>query len=71
MMASACATMATCRLCSETFSVRTLRTVKYYNAQIAHEYKKIEKIAQHKLIEMLPPELQDARCCRPTVLQGT
>lgn len=34
--------------------------VKYYNAQIAHEYKKIEKIAQQKLIEMLPPELQEA-----------
>ena len=34
--------------------------VKYYNAQIAFEYKKIEKIAQLKLIEMLPEELQDA-----------
>ncbi|MFS2224729.1 5'-deoxynucleotidase [Pantoea sp. B65] len=34
--------------------------VKYYNAQIAHEYKKIEKIAQQKLIEMLPADLQDA-----------
>ncbi|SFN31005.1 5'-deoxynucleotidase [Izhakiella capsodis] len=34
--------------------------VKYYNAQIAHEYKKIEKIARQKLIEMLPAELQDA-----------
>lgn len=34
--------------------------VKYYNDQIAHEYKKIEKIAQQKLIEMLPEELQDA-----------
>ncbi|WP_017345428.1 5'-deoxynucleotidase [Pantoea sp. A4] len=33
--------------------------VKYYNAQIAHEYKKIEKIAQKKLIQMLPEELQD------------
>lgn len=33
--------------------------VKYYNAQIAHEYKKIEKIAQQKLIEMLPAEFQD------------
>lgn len=32
--------------------------VKYYNAQIAHEYKKIEKIAQQKLIEMLPEELR-------------
>lgn len=34
--------------------------VKYYNAQIAFEYKKIEKIAQLKLIEMLPEELRDA-----------
>ncbi|MEQ9879859.1 5'-deoxynucleotidase [Pectobacterium aroidearum] len=32
--------------------------IKYYNAQIAHEYKKIEKIAQQKLVEMLPEELQ-------------
>ncbi|MGD8162065.1 5'-deoxynucleotidase [Pantoea sp. FN0307] len=34
--------------------------VKYYNAQIAHEYKKIEEIARQKLIEMLPAELQNA-----------
>lgn len=34
--------------------------VKYYNAQIAHEYKKIEKIAQLKLIDMLPDELRNA-----------
>ncbi|CDH34309.1 putative alpha helix protein [Xenorhabdus bovienii str. Intermedium] len=33
--------------------------IKYYNPQIAHEYKKIEKIAQHKLLAMLPSELQD------------
>ncbi|MEH0873965.1 5'-deoxynucleotidase [Pectobacterium cacticida] len=32
--------------------------IKYYNAQIAHEYKKIEKIAQQKLVDMLPEELQ-------------
>ncbi|MBJ7221365.1 MULTISPECIES: 5'-deoxynucleotidase [unclassified Brenneria] len=32
--------------------------IKYYNAQIAHEYKKIEKIARQKLIDMLPPELR-------------
>lgn len=37
--------------------------IKYYNPQIAHEYKKIEKAAQQKLIEMLPKELQhDFRC---------
>lgn len=32
---------------------------KYYNPQIAIEYKKIEKISQNKLIDMLPKELQD------------
>jgi 5'-deoxynucleotidase len=32
---------------------------KYYNPQITIEYKKIEKIAQHKLLNMLPEELQD------------
>ncbi|MGM3175296.1 5'-deoxynucleotidase [Dickeya lacustris] len=32
--------------------------IKYYNAQIAHEYKKIEKIARQNLIAMLPEELQ-------------
>lgn len=32
--------------------------IKYYNPQIAHEYKKIEKVAQQKLIEMLPEEIQ-------------
>jgi 5'-deoxynucleotidase len=31
---------------------------KYYNPQITVEYKKIEKIAQHKLLNMLPEELQ-------------
>ncbi|HDL7981792.1 TPA: 5'-deoxynucleotidase [Yersinia enterocolitica] len=37
--------------------------IKYYNPQIAHEYKKIEKVAQQKLIEMLPVELQhDFHC---------
>ncbi|WP_237387393.1 5'-deoxynucleotidase [Xenorhabdus sp. Sc-CR9] len=33
--------------------------IKYYNPQIAHEYKQIEKIAQKKLLDMLPVELQD------------
>lgn len=32
--------------------------IKYYNPQIAHEYKKIEKVAQQKLINMLPEEIQ-------------
>ncbi len=33
--------------------------IKYYNPQIAHEYKKIEKIAQQKLLDMIPAEFQD------------
>lgn len=33
--------------------------IKYFNAQIAYEYKKIEKIAQQKLISMLPEVLQE------------
>ena len=33
--------------------------IKYFNPQIAYEYKKIEKYAQNKLIEMLPEELQE------------
>ncbi|MGL5605168.1 MAG: 5'-deoxynucleotidase, partial [Plesiomonas sp.] len=33
--------------------------IKYYNPEIAREYKKIEKIAEQKLVGMLPPEFQD------------
>jgi 5'-deoxynucleotidase len=33
--------------------------VKYFNSQIAQEYKAIEKIAQQKLIDMVPEELRD------------
>ena len=35
--------------------------IKYYNPQIAHEYKKIEKIAQQKLLDMIPVELRDEK----------
>lgn len=33
--------------------------VKYFNPQIAHEYKAIEKIAQQKLVKMLPEALRE------------
>ncbi|VTP65205.1 5'-nucleotidase yfbR [Serratia rubidaea] len=33
--------------------------IKYYNPQIAHEYKKIEKVAQQKLLAMIPEELRN------------
>ena len=36
-----------------------LTPVKYFNSQIAQEYKAIEKIAQQKLIDMVPEELRD------------
>jgi len=32
--------------------------VKYFNAQMAEEYKKIEGIAEQRLLDMLPVELQ-------------
>lgn len=32
--------------------------IKYYNPQIATEYKKIEQIAEQKMLSMLPQELQ-------------
>lgn len=34
--------------------------VKYYNQQIAYEYKNIEKIARMKLLKMLPEELHSS-----------
>ncbi|VAX76888.1 5'-deoxynucleotidase YfbR [Serratia symbiotica] len=33
--------------------------IKYHNPQIAKEYKKIERIAQKKLLGMIPEELRD------------
>ncbi|WP_199608629.1 5'-deoxynucleotidase [Flocculibacter collagenilyticus] len=33
--------------------------VKYYNAEIAKEYKKIEKAAEQRLLQMLPEELKN------------
>lgn len=33
--------------------------VKYYNSEIAKEYKKIEAAAEKRLLSMLPEELQD------------
>ncbi|MFC0179798.1 5'-deoxynucleotidase [Thorsellia kenyensis] len=32
--------------------------IKYFNPQIAEEFKKIEKIAEHKMLSMLPEALQ-------------
>lgn len=34
-------------------------SIKYFNEQIAHEYKNIEKIAQLKLINMVPEALRN------------
>ncbi|MGL5759688.1 5'-deoxynucleotidase [Plesiomonas sp.] len=33
--------------------------IKYHNPEIAREYKKIEKIAENRLIDMLPEEFQE------------
>ncbi|OOF27916.1 5'-deoxynucleotidase [Salinivibrio proteolyticus] len=45
--------------CSEVITGDLPTPVKYFNPSIATEYKKIEKMAEQKLIAMLPPELQD------------
>ena len=34
--------------------------VKYFNQDIANAYKEIERIAEHKILEMVPKELQEA-----------
>lgn len=34
--------------------------VKYFNQDIANAYKEIERIAEHKILEMVPKELQSA-----------
>ncbi|ROQ24992.1 5'-deoxynucleotidase [Gallaecimonas pentaromativorans] len=34
--------------------------VKYYNPAIADEYKKIEAVAEQRLVDMAPPELREA-----------
>ena len=41
--------------------------IKYYNPHIRTAYKEVERIAGQRLLEMLPPALQDAY--RPLVLE--
>ncbi|WP_337878846.1 5'-deoxynucleotidase [Rheinheimera sp.] len=52
------ATLALFHDASEVLTGDLPTPVKYFNAQIAQEYKKIEQIAEQKLLAMLPPELQ-------------
>ncbi|HCU64379.1 MAG TPA: 5'-deoxynucleotidase [Rheinheimera sp.] len=52
------ATLALFHDASEVITGDLPTPVKYFNPQIAVEYKKIEAIAEQKLLSMLPPELQ-------------
>lgn len=54
------ATLALFHDASEVITGDLPTPVKYFNADIAKEYKKIEQYAEHKLLAMLPPELQAA-----------
>ena len=45
--------------CTEVLTGDLPTPIKYYNPEIANEYKKIEKIAQGKLISMLPQEFHE------------
>lgn len=52
------ATLALFHDASEVLTGDLPTPVKYFNAQIAQEYKKIEQIAEHKLLAMLPEALK-------------
>ena len=54
-----CATAALFHDASEILTGDLPTPVKYFNSQIAQEYKAIEKIAQQKLVDMVPDELRD------------
>ena len=42
--------------------------IKYYNPEIKEAYKQVERIAGHRLLDMLPPELR--RCYESDVLEA-
>lgn len=52
------ATLAMFHDVSEVLTGDLPNPVKYFNEAIKEEYKKIEKIAEHKLIDMTPDELR-------------
>lgn len=54
------ATMAMFHDASEVFTGDMPTPIKYFNANITHEYKKIEQVAEQKLLAMVPPELNEA-----------
>jgi 5'-deoxynucleotidase len=54
------ATLALYHDASEVLTGDLPTPVKYFNPQIAIEYKKIEAIAENKLLTMLPADLQQA-----------
>lgn len=53
---------------SETLTGDLPTPVKYFNPQIEKEYKKIEQMAEQKLLDMVPEEFQDAY--RPLLLSS-
>lgn len=53
------AVMAMFHDCSEVLTGDLPTPIKYYNEDIAREYKKIELAAEKRLVSYLPPELQD------------
>ncbi len=52
------ATLAIFHDASEVLTGDLPNPVKYFNAEIAKEYKKIEKVAEEKLVGLLPERLQ-------------
>ncbi|WP_025820447.1 5'-deoxynucleotidase [Shewanella marina] len=53
------ATMAIFHDCSEVLTGDLPTPVKYFNKEIEAEYKKIEHIAEQRLLDMVPPEFRE------------
>lgn len=59
LSAEKAATMAIYHDASEILTGDLPTPVKYFNSEIEAEYKKIESIAEHRLLEMVPDEFKD------------
>ena len=64
---SRCAVAALYHDVSEILTGDLPTPIKYYNPDIKDAYKKVERIAGERLLDMLPPQLRD--CYAPWVLE--
>ncbi|GHV26390.1 5'-deoxynucleotidase [Clostridia bacterium] len=67
--AQKCATLALFHDASEVITGDMATPIKYFNPEIAAAYKSLEKVAQEKLLDMLPDNLRESY--RPLLLPDT